>query len=316
MAGLHHGHARRQGFNHIQPKRLAVERRRAKHIQRSQEGNFFRARNIREELGVGQDTGRREPALLLLDIGYVARPAAPADVELETWNAPALLQLDEDLHGEAQSLDLTHPREVAEHGAAFACWFLFSTFIPLEIDAVGYYPHFVGRNAQTPGHQIAEVTAGSQEEIDLGRALRHHAPRFLPEVRGQSIQKRVLALQHADHRHAQFLLEPPRQAAEQDIREGDDITAMMFLQPGREFIHLPRLMTLLAAQHGNHQLTDVFGARPSGQAAEQFEQPGRSQGVVQPVRGAAEPRDFLFEINIHAAEKNGRARALVGLVER
>ena len=37
---------------------------------------------------------------------------------------------------------------------------------------------------------------------------------------------------------------------------------------------------------------------------------------MQPVRGATDPRELLLEINIHAAEKNRRARALIFFVER
>ncbi len=102
---------------------------------------------------------------------------------------------------------------------------------------------------------------------------------------------------------------------EQRIRDTNHVRLRLCLEPREEFIQFARLSPLLAAQHGEQHVANVGRARAGGPARGPSQQLAGRQQVPQPIRRLSEQRGFLFEINVDAAEENGRAGALVFLVE-
>ncbi|OQB92245.1 MAG: hypothetical protein BWX84_01043 [Verrucomicrobia bacterium ADurb.Bin118] len=130
----------------------------------------------------------------------------------------------------------------------------------------------------------------------------------------QRVQIWFLPLQLANHRQAQFRLQPAGHADEQRVREAKDFRLAVLLQPGDQFGDFAVLVALFATQHGEQQFAHVGGAGFGGAPGGAVQQPARVEQAMQPARGFPEERGFLLQIDVDAAEKNGLAGAFVGFI--
>ena len=133
---------------------------------------------------------------------------------------------------------------------------------------------------------------------------------------GQAIQKSVLALQHANDWRAKLGFEAAHHAEQQRSGQTNHVRVGLGFEPGGEFIQLARLVAVLAAQHGKGQLAQVLGSGLGRLTGRPFQQAVRGQKVMEPAWRLAEEGGLLFQINVDAAEEDGRACALIGFIQR
>src|SRR5258705_9333814 len=132
--------------------------------------------------------------------------------------------------------------------------------ISRQIDSIIAHAYAVGWQSEAFAHQIPEIAAGRDEYIHLRSPFGEGFPARRPVRVWQSIQEPIFPLQYAYHRNAQLGFQMPHQANQKRVREADDVRLGLSLQPRNEFIKLPPLIALFAAQHRESDLTQVGGA--------------------------------------------------------
>ena len=174
----------------------------------------------------------------------------------------------------------------------------------------------VGGDSGALGHGVGVIAGRRDEQVDISNALAKLGPSVLALRAGQRVEKRVLALEQADHRHAEFRAEPLGQADDQSVREADDIRLLVLLEPGDELLEFARLVARLAAHHRERQVADVRAAGFAGEVAEPVKQPLGGKHAPKPVRRFFEAVELLREIHVQPAEEEWRTFALVRLIQR
>ena len=188
--------------------------------------------------------------------------------------------------------------------------------IAVEIDSIRHHTPTVRGETESLRHEFAKIAARCDEQIHVTRARGERPPHLAAHRLGHRVEKRVLALPRANHARAQLVPQTPREADEHRVRQADHVGLRLRPQPREQLFQLTRLIALLAAQHRERQVADLRRARFRRTTRREFQERGRRQQIVQPLRRAPKRWENLLEVNLDPVEKNRRRRALIFLVER
>ena len=246
------------------------------------------------------------------DEGLVAWLAAAADGQLEVRHPPGLPKADKRLDERVESLFRAHAGEVAKHRRVVRqCTWLEA----VEVDAVVDLLQLRCRDAGTLGHRVGVVAGWRDEQVDVGDTLAKLGPGVFALRLRQRVEKRILALEQANHRHAERFAESLGQAGDERVREADDIRLLVFPDPVDELLDFPRLVARFAVHHRECQVADLRAAGFAREVAKSVEQPSGGEQAPKPVRRFFEAVELLRKIDIKPAEKQRCALALVRLIQ-
>src|SRR5262249_18314570 len=153
------------------------------------------------------------------------------------------------------------------------------------------------------------------QNVDSFCALRQFVPAIRALCGWKPVEKDILTLEHAYDRRLEFGFKSIRHANQKRAGKAKHIRSGLNLEPLDQLLQFTRLVSLFASEHRKREFAQIPGTGVSCPRTCPFQEFAGSEELAHPARSASEQSRFLVEINVDAAEKNGRAGALVGLVQ-
>ncbi len=152
--------------------------------------------------------------------------------------------------------------------------------------------------SQVLGHETGVPGAVHLEDVDVPRPFpEHFADAGAPGL-ADLVEEQVLALQAADHRHAQLPFQLAGEAGEHRVGQVDDVRAEVVAQPGHQLLQLAGLKSLFALEDRVGERSQLGGVGRGTEAGGAADQAGAVEQPGQQAREMAEDRSHLLQVDV------------------